>query len=270
VPTTTSESHSSSDLQRAIRSLEIALPAPGDQLDQDEEWVVVRTGGQWKKIRLHDYADTYSVQGLYEKWVYGVFQCGSPTKIRELLSRSLEREGVDPETLVTLDLGAGNGIVAEELGRIGARRFLGVDIHEEARMAAERDRPGLYDDYVVCDLMRPDEASRRTLDRYDFNCLTCVAALGFGDIPTPVFAEAYNRVSDDGWVAFTIKTDFLDEADASGFSTLIRRMLAEKALELDSRETYTHRISTDGKHLPYEAFIGRKRADIDPSWIQRD
>jgi len=269
VPTSTAEAFSS-DLQTAIDALEIALPAPGDQLEQDEEWVVVRLDGEWKKIRLHDYADVYRVPGLYEKWIYEIFQCGSPVKIRELLESATKDAGVDPESLVTLDLGAGNGVVAEELRRIGVKTFVGVDIHDEARDAAERDRPGLYADYIAQDLLNLDAENARTLDRYDFTCLTCVAALGFGDIPTEVFAEAYNRVADGGWVAFTIKTDFLDENDNSGFSTLIRRMLKEGALELSARENYTHRISTDGERLVYEAFVGRKRADIDPAWVGSD
>lgn len=269
VATSTAEAFSS-DLQSAIDSLEIALPAPGDQLEQDEEWVVVRVDGDWEKIRLHDYADVYSVPGLYEKWIYEIFRCGSPAKIRELLESATAEAGVDPASLVTLDLGAGNGVVAEELSRIGVETFVGVDIHDEAHEAAERDRPGLYADYVAQDLLNLDEENARTLDQHDFTCMTCVAALGFGDIPTEVFAAAYNRVANGGWAAFTIKSDFLDEHDNSGFSMLIRRMLKEGALELSARENYTHRISTDGERLTYEAFVGRKRADIDPAWIVSD
>ncbi|MFG0274541.1 MAG: class I SAM-dependent DNA methyltransferase [Phycisphaerales bacterium] len=269
MPTATTESFSP-DLQHRIESLEIALPAPGDRLEQDEEWVVVRTGKQWKKIRLHDYADVYRVPGLYEKWVYEILQCASPRKIRQLLARAMQNANADPASLVTIDLGAGNGIVAEELARIGVETLVGIDIHDEAREAAERDRPGLYSDYIACDLLNLDDASARILDRYDFSCLTCVAALGFGDIPTEVFAEAYRRVAIGGWVAFTIKTDFLDPTDDSGFSTLIRRMLKAGALELATRESYTHRIATDGQPLLYEAFIGRKRAEIDPAWLALD
>jgi hypothetical protein len=43
-------------------------------------------------------------------------------------------------------------------------------------------------------------------------------------------------------------------------------MLAEDVLELASREAYQHRIATDGAALIYEAFIGRKRADIPDGW----
>lgn len=243
------------------RPLEIALPAPGERLDQDEEWVVVKTEGKWKKIRLHDYAEVYAVPGLYERWIYEIFGCKSPAKIRELLAGALRKADADPASLCVLDLGAGNGCVAEELRDIGITRFVGVDIHDEAAEAAERDRPGLYDDYVVGDLTNLDERQRGVLSAHTFNCMTCVAALGFGDIPTEVFAAAFNHVEDGGWIAFTIKTDFLDPGDDSGFSRLIRRMMKDGVLELIARESYVHRTATDGSELLYDAFIGRKRGE---------
>jgi hypothetical protein len=248
-------------------TLEIALPAPGDNLDQDQEWVVVRNGNGWKKIRLHDYDDVYSVPGLYEKWIYEIFNCQSPQQIGNLLASAMRKLNMTPENITTLDLGAGNGCVAEELRRIDIRRFVGVDIYDEARDAANRDRPGLYDDYIVGDLACPDLRTVQTLDRYKFNCLTCVAALGFGDIPPTVFVAAFNRIENGGLIAFTIKKDFLDPENDSGFPTLIRRMLNDNAMKLISRERYQHRISTDGNRLMYEAFVGRKESDIPENWL---
>ena len=43
--------------------------------------------------------------------------------------------------------------------------------------------------------------------------MTSVAALGFGDVPPEVFTAAFDLVEDGGWVAFTIKEDFLDGGD---------------------------------------------------------
>lgn len=248
--------------------LEIALPPRGDELAQDEEWVVVKTRQGWRKIRLHDYHEVFSVPGLYERWVYQILGCTSPAKIRALLESALEKAGQRPDSLEVLDLGAGNGCVAEELSRIGAGAFVGVDIHDEARDAAHRDRPGLYDDYIVGDLTALPAEQERTLDRHRFNCLTCVAALGFGDIPTEVFAEAYNRVADGGWIAFNVKTDFLDKTDTSGFAALIRSMISKGQLDVAEREVYPHRLSTEGDPLDYAAFIGRKRADIEPRQLE--
>lgn len=257
-----------SSLRNAIERLEMALPA--DSMDQDEEWVVVMHDGQWRKIRLHDYNEVFAVPGLYEKWVYEVLQCKSPQKVRDLLARAFVRERVTPERVQTLDLGAGNGFVAEELHKIGINEFVGIDLVPNAAVAAERDRPGLYSDFVIGDLLNLDESARKRLDARRYTLMTCVAALGFGDIPTAVFAAAYNRVVDDGWVAFNIKTDFLEEKDPSGFSRLIRRMLNEGRLELAERESYVHRLGPDGTEITYDAFVGRKRQEIPYEWCDQD
>lgn len=248
-------------LQRSIDAIEIALPASGDRLDQDQEWVVVRTGDEWKKIRLHDYGDVYSIQGLYEKWVYEILQCASPQKIRELLAMELCRSNIAASDLAVLDLGAGNGCVAECLQEIGFDTFVGVDIHVEAARGARRDRPGLYNDYVIGDLLNLSPEQSDTLDRYDFGCMTCVAALGFGDIPTEVFVAAYNRVRDNGLVAFTIKRDFLAEKDKSGFSTLIHSMIEDHSLRVLRQEEYVHRVNAEGSELLYSAIVGEKLAN---------
>lgn len=250
------------DLRRAIDGIELALPAPGESLDQSEEWVVVSVDGAWRKVRLHDYPAVFSVPGLYEKWVYEILRCASPAKMRALLSRALARLDISPGSLRVLDLGAGNGCVAEELQRLGVREFVGLDLHEEARDAARRDRPGLYDRYVVGDLLHLDASARRQLADPPCNALACVAALGFADIPPAVFAEAFNLVRPSAPIAFTIKEDFLDPADASGFSTLIRRMIDSGVLDVLETERYVHRLSSDGTPLHYVGVVGVKRHAI--------
>lgn len=261
------DASSPSKLQEAIDRLEIAMPVPGISMTQDEEWVVVNDGGEWRKVRLHDYNEVFAVQGLYEKWVYEVFQCGSPRKIRELLTKAFKDTGTDPASISVLDLGAGNGYVAQEFRKLDITKFVGIDIVPEAAVAAERDRPGLYTDFVIDDMTNLSPDSVATLDSHSYNCLTCVAALGFSDIPPEVFAAAYNRIDDGGWIAFTIKPDFLSESDPSGFSKLIRRMLKEDILDVSQREEYLHRVDTQGEKLHYEAFIGRKKADIPADWL---
>jgi len=254
-------------LDQAVRELQIAMPVGQAGADQDEEWLVVNVDGVWRKIRLHDYGEVYAVPGLYEKWVYGLFQCRSPRKIADLLIPAVSAAGQSPEDLTVLDLGAGNGYVADVLRRRGVERFIGVDIYPEAAEAAERDRPGLYNEYLVGDMTDLSADQNAVLDRYPINCMTCVAALGFGDIPPEVFAAAYNHVADEGWVGFTIKTDFMADDDPSGFSKLIKRMVDEGTMSIATREKYLHRINTDGTELHYEAFIGRKHAGIPDDWL---
>ena len=247
-------------LKRAQKLLRVVIADPQRKLGQDEEWILVETDDGSKKLRLHDYAAFYSVPGLYELVVYETLQCDSPAVVAQLLESELAREGEAAGDLRVLDLGAGNGCVADALSETGVREFVGLDICHEAAIAAERDRPGLYRDYIVGDVTNLSDSDARTLKRHDFNCMVCVAALGFGDIPPLVFLEAYNLVRDDGWVAFTIKAEFLLEGDGTGFARLVNNMIETGALELKVRKNFTHRVSMDGSPLEYVAFVGKKRS----------
>lgn len=240
----------------------VALPEPSLSMTQDAEWCVVRVDGKWRQIRFHDYDELYSVPGLYEKVIYDILRCDSPHVVRSLLEAELSYAGTPADELRVLDLGAGNGIVGEELADLGAEFIVGVDIIEEAAEATERDRPGLYDNYHVVDMTTPNEGQRRELAGYRFNTLTCVAALGFGDIPTRAFVAAYNLIRPGGWIAFNIKEDFLTNGDRSGFSGLIRAMLDDGTLELRQRRRYQHRLATDRHPLHYVAMVGIKQRDV--------
>ena len=76
-------------LERARASLRVAVPEPGSNLKQDEEWILVEVDDEWKKLRLHDYADFYSIPGLYERVVYDTLQCQSPAVVAQLLKSEL-------------------------------------------------------------------------------------------------------------------------------------------------------------------------------------
>ena len=283
----TSSSAIGPELADAIDRVEIALP-PAEDISQDEEWVVAKTigapgsagkDGAWRRIRLHDYHEVFRIPGLYEKWVYQTLRCQSPQRVADLMARCLLREGASASDCTVLDLGAGNGCVAAELRDIGIERFVGVDLIEEAKAAAERDRPGLYADYVVCDLTSLSKVDRVRLNAREFNTLVCVAALGFGDIPPRAFATAYNLIADAGWVAFNIKSEFLspdlslraasgaDAPEPSPFAILIERMMREGVLESMVQENYPHRLDPTGNELEYTAIIGRKLKNIPEEWI---
>jgi len=142
--------------------------------------------------------------------------------------------------------------------------MVGVDIIPEAAEAAERDRPDVYDDYYVVNLMDLSDETRAELDDHDFNAMVCVAALGFGDIPPNAFAEAFNMVETGGHVAFNIKEDFMSDQDETGFSALIRHALDDGTLELEGEmRSYRHRLSAAGRPLQYLAASAIKRRDLE-------
>lgn len=248
---------------RARRDFRIALPPADLALSQDQEWCVVRLNGAWQEIRLHDYDELFSIPGLYERIIYDILKCDSPRRIRALLEAELPSTGDKPRDLRVLDLGAGNGMVGEELADCGAKYIVGVDIIDAAAMATRRDRPGVYEDYLIVDMTKSSEVERSGLAEHDFNCLTCVAALGFGDIPARAFATAFNLVADGGWVAFNIKSQFLDKSDESGFATLIRSMINTKQLEIRRSQEYRHRVGTNREPIQYTAIVGIKHGDVD-------
>lgn len=234
-------------------------------LGQDEAYFFLKENGSDEQLRFHDYGEIYKRPGLYEQLFYERLKCSSPQKASDILEDVLRENRQMVSELRVFDLGAGNGMVGDVLR---AARTVGVDISSEARSACERDRPGIYDAYYVADLCRLDESTEQELRDWQFNCLTCVAALGFGDIPTKAFATAFNIVQLGSWVAFNVKETFLQESDHSGFSRLIKYLLMSDVLEIHHMERYRHRVSIDGGPLFYYMLVGKKEADI-PESIQQ-
>lgn len=232
------------------------------QLGQDEAFFYLSENEQEIRLRFHDYGEIYKRPGLYEQLFYQRLKCSSPKKVGEILSKVLRDNHIEMTELRVLDLGAGNGMFGEQLQAVGVARIIGVDISEEAHIACERDRPGIYDSYYVCDFCSLDDVTRQKLAEWQIDCLSCVAALGFGDIPARAFANAFNLVAPSGWITFNIKESFLLESDTSDFSHLIKSLLLSDALEVHHLERYRHRISIDGRSLFYYALVGRKEFDI--------
>lgn len=247
----------------ADAELELHIPPEASSgMSQDEEWCEVTVDGDVRRIRFHDYAEVYTIPGLYERLFYDELACESPQTVCGLLGRALRDRDFAPEELTVLDVGAGNGMVGEELVQLGADSVVGVDIIAEAAMAAERDRPGVYDDYKVIDLTDVPPDDHEDLREFGFNCMTTVAALGFADIPPEAFVTAYDLVEPGGWVAFNIKEDFVSDEDPSGFARLIQGGLEDGALELAADRVYRHRLSAEGEPLNYVAMVARKRGDL--------
>lgn len=237
----------------------IRLPGQVDGVvDQDQEWCEIEVDGRSRRLRFHDYAEIYNIPNAYETLFYEELRCSSPGVVRSLLERALVNTGYDASSLRVIDVGAGNGLVGAEMRALGASVVVGADIIPEAAEAATRDRPEVYDDYLVVDLTNLSDAERERMRGHEFNCLTCVAALGFGDMPPEAFLEAVRYVSPSGWLAFCIKDRFLADEDESGFAKLVRRLMDDGTLEVLERERYVHRLDMRGRPLHYEAVVARR------------
>jgi predicted TPR repeat methyltransferase len=242
---------------------DILLPeADSTDLSQDREWCDVVVQGQRHRVRFHDYDQLFRIPGLYEAIFYQRLQCCSPTRVADLLDELTGELGEGTTGLRVLDVGAGNGMVGDELRARDVQCVMGIDIISEAREATQRDRPGVYDDYFVADLTDLAEDHEQRLREARLNCLTCVAALGFGDIPPAAFAKALDLIETPGWLAFTIKEDFLHDHDAGGFAGLVRNLTGRQILQVQAYRRFSHRLSVTGQRLYYVAMIARKMADL--------
>jgi len=247
----------------------IQFPKSGSsKLDQDEAYFYLQGSGGQRRIRFHDYGEIYQVQGLYEQVFYDRLKCTSPVKVATILESAVRQSQENFTELRVLDLGAGNGMMGEALKEHGISRLIGVDIIPEAYEATVRDRPGLYDAYYVENFTTLDEEKREDIASWQCDCMVTVAALGFGDIPTNAFIEAFNIISAEGWVAFNIKETFFDKSDKTGFSSLIRELIFSEYLHIYHIERYRHRLSIEGEPLYYFAIAGRKNADVPSEFLE--
>jgi len=247
---------------------DILLPDATQNVDQDEEWCEVVSNGETRRLRFHDYSDIFQIPGLYEKLFYAQLECCSPSYVANLLTSVVAEHGDRPDELDVLDVGAGNGMVGDELQALDVQSIVGIDITPAAREATLRDRPEVYDDYRVVDLTDLSETEEERLRHNECNCLTTVAALGFGDIPPMAFAKALDLISTPGWLAFNLKENFLREQDDTGFSRLIRRLNREGFIQTYCYRRYRHRVSMTGESLYYVAVVARKLKDLDSEILE--
>ncbi len=233
-----------------------------EALSQDEEWFEVKIDGRWQRRRLHNYHELYAIPGLYEALFNKTLKTSSPLRVVNLLVDVMSDTDVLPENLRVLDLGAGSGMVGHELQNHNIDLCVGADIIPEAKEATMRDRPWCYDDYIVADFTSLDEDVISKVQDYKLNALTCVAALGFGDIPAKAFLNAIDLIEAPAYVAFNIKEDFVQERDTSGFAELIRELARRDIIHLQAYRRYQHRISCAGDPLYYIAMVATKEKDV--------
>jgi len=236
--------------------------------NQDEAYFYLQGSGGNRKIRFHDYDEIFQVEDLYEQIFYDRLKCTSPSKVASILESAVKQYQDNFTELRILDLGAGNGMMGEELKKHGVSRLIGVDIIPEAYDATIRDRPGVYDAYYVEDFTKLEDDKKEEIGSWQCDCMVTVAALGFGDIPADAFMHAFNIIKGEAWIAFNIKETFFDISDKSGFSKMIRELIFSKYLDVYCIERYRHRLSIEGEPLYYFAIVGWKTSDVPDDFLE--
>jgi hypothetical protein len=207
--------------------------------------------GRSEELRLHDYARLYSVPGLYEQIVHDRLACRSPQRLASMLAGAVDALGWDRGQVRVVDLAAGNGVSGAALWEQGLTPVLGTDILPEARAAALRDRPGIYDDYLTLDLLALAPGDQHTISALRANALCCVAPVGTAlqQLPPPAFAAATRLLSDDALVVYMHDPLFGDEDEVTG-QLRSAELGPDTHAELLSRTRYLHRRTVTGR--PYE------------------
>ncbi|AOY80723.1 class I SAM-dependent methyltransferase [Moorena producens JHB] len=226
-----------------------------------EEYFWLIQNGTKRKIRLHDYVEVYQIPYLYEH-LMDKLDSQSHTVLTSLLVEQFTQAGGTVEDMVVLDMGAGSGLVGKTLADLGVKSIVGIDIIPEAAEAAQRQYPGVYEDYHVGDLANLTETTKEALSRRGFNCLICCSALSNGHVPADALSVVYNQTAPDGWIAFNVAQYFWKDHTETGFQQQHPWVTDQNIFEVVQIQPYRHRFYTDGRPLEYVAIIGRKRSSI--------
>jgi len=222
-----------------------------------EEFLLHHPDGSAERITLHDYARVYSVPGLYEDVVQRRLECASPATLADALVEAASAEGRALDGLRAFDLGAGNGVVGEELSVRGVTVVAGADGVPEARDAAHRDRPGLYSHYLVGERLDVDEVTRLVRDE-GLTALVAAGAVGEGHVPVDALGQLWDAFPSGSFLALTLAggehdhdvTDVEAMLAATGGSAHPSRTLV--------RRRFRHRLSMAGGELFYLALVAVK------------
>jgi hypothetical protein len=224
---------------------------PGDEI------VDVRfADGRTESLRIHDYDRVYAVPGLYEEIVQHRLDCRAPAEVASLLAEGADRLGRPRGEVRVLDVGAGNGVSGEAQAALGLNPVVGVDILPEARLAALRDRPGLYDLYLSTDLRELDTDAVREVHALAPNALACVGAMGSGHLPAGALAAALDLLTDDALFSYAVDPE-LDEPSAQALRDLIAGMERAGRMEELERRRYRHRLTVNGRERWWDAVLAR-------------
>lgn len=227
-----------------------------------EEWLEYGPPDDRRRIGFHDYAAIYAEPGLYEHVFYETLGMRSTGEVVRMYGDALTRLGLDPAEQRVVDFGAGNGLGGDFLRELGVGSLVGIDLEPMARTAAERDRPGVYDEYLVGDLGAWSEAELDRVRRHEPTALLALSAVGFGHVPSPVMRRALGLLGPGGIYAFAVAPALLPEStDPAGVETGYPALLRELLEQTDpiSREEYVHRHRADGSDDLGIAFVGRLR-----------
>lgn len=225
-------------------------------ISPDESWFEVGPPHARRRVGFHDYSQIYAEPGLYERVFIDELGMRSTFEVVRLFGTGLRLLGRDPAGQRVLDLGAGNGLGGEALRALGVGWVIASDVEPAAREAAARDRPGVYEHYVVGDLVHGADQ----LAQHELTAMVALSAIGPGHVPPEALRSAIDLLQPHGLYAFAVMPALLpgshdDVGRATGYPEFLAELLAQS--EELTREAYVHRRQADGSPHLAVALVGR-------------
>ena len=246
-----------------MSNFQVRLPDNLENLPINEEYFFIIENGVERRLKLHDYAEVYSIPGLYKYLALEKLYYRSHEILASILSENLKNSGESIENLNLLELGAGSGLFGQAVAKLGVRSIIGIDIVLEAAEAARRDCPGVYQNYFTEDLTQLSKETRDLLKEQNLNGFVCCSALSDGHIPSKAFATGVNLIETQGWVLFNLaKTSYECDSDCPKFVRFYRQAIEEGYLTVHCTKSYLHRRFFNGQPLEYVAILAKKEANI--------
>jgi hypothetical protein len=221
---------------------------------------VTHADGTVEELRLHDYERLYSLPGLYEEIVQERLGCQSPGQIAAMLAAAVDRVAWNRARIRVVDLAAGNGVSGEALAAHRLRPVLGTDIVAAAAAAAVRDRPAVYDGYLVLDLLALSVGEQRAIRELGANAVSCVAPVGehWQQLPPAALAAAVALLEPDALVAYMHDPSFGTPDPITAEFWAQQLGAAGQAVQLERRR-YVHRYTVNGSPFEMEGVVWRVR-----------
>lgn len=213
-----------------------------------------------KIIYSWDYKTIFSHPYLYER-LYGEFlKLDSPRIIWSYFLDVLLELGFDAPLRI-LDIAAGSGMMGVEARKSYSRcEFLmGLDVLEEARNAALRDHPGIYDQYCLMKLDALGKEELESLISPQFNTVFIVSATGgsdeddledYEDVGLKEYKTILSLVESESFIVFNVREHY------TVGQKLILEYLAPQC-SIVGEKVHFHRYLTNGEPVNFKTFVMR-------------
>eukprot|EP00040_Diaphanoeca_grandis_P006135 m.36098 g.36098 ORF g.36098 m.36098 type:complete len:302 (-) comp17260_c0_seq1:98-1003(-) len=143
-----------------------------------------------------------------------------------------------------VDIGAGTGLVGEELHRLGHTRVVGVDL-SEAMLDIARDK-GCYEDVICVDLQNRASMGTAALQSHvPFDAAVSVGTFTPNHVGKETLDAVICLVRPGGLLCLSLRDDFVEDL-TNGFQEKLNELIEFGVLlklEVTDRELYTQNVS---------------------------